>query len=338
MDKILTLILIFVFLTFTSGFQEFHCNFTVIQSENWCWFSKINVIPELPGIFAVQGHPNEKVLRIRVTNSNITVFPKFFIQQFPNLLNLTMVSNNISEFRHLTFLHNNKLLGLNLKSNKIHQLEEETFYGLRKLKVLELCCNKMTKIDKNAFSGVESLEELNIHLNKIEVLHKDTFKTLENLKILNLRGNLLTFVFDDLFSHNPNLKSIDLGINKINGMPQKIFSHLNSLGEIYLEKNDCINKNYHAVHGLFQKKVIGNAHNQYRAIESDLQKCSENFDDDVKTDYMIHKNFEVMEDLKEIKKSLSEIHKKLENLTEIFQVDFFVKKFKDVMTKVLDGI
>jgi hypothetical protein len=86
------------------------------------------------------------------------------------------------------------------------------------------------------------IELLDLRKNKIQIVEEQAFKHLNNLVVIQLHRNQIQSLGAKVFQNNRKLKKIWIFNNKIKMISPETFRHLNQLEFVYLELNDCVDK------------------------------------------------------------------------------------------------
>ena len=134
------------------------------------------------------------ILVLDLSSNNLTDTSELQLDQFANLVNLTLDGNPLVSFNTPIFskLHNLQYLSLS-RMPKLTYLSKTTFVGLTTLTELKLCNNsQLSFIHKELFIPVSHASIIDLSFNNITSLYKESFQDNSQLQALSLMGNKLT--------------------------------------------------------------------------------------------------------------------------------------------------
>jgi len=230
------------FMNFVETPLELNCEYSYTANEYGCTLNDIMVTHRSRNLVIVgqhlEGHSDDDVEVITITNSNTPfIIPQFF-DVFPNLNEMIIIQSNLQS---LEFPENAELVWLALSGNNISRIEDGTFEHLNQLLYLDMQQNGIEEIGENAFAGLEHLATLALLMNHISVLHPRVLHPLTSLSVFDIFGNELSSIGAETFEMNANLDQIFLDFNRINGISREFLANTDRLNILNLMGNSCVN-------------------------------------------------------------------------------------------------
>ncbi|KAG5668404.1 hypothetical protein PVAND_016344 [Polypedilum vanderplanki] len=110
------------------------------------------------------------------------------------------------------------------------------FYSTSSFYILHYMPHGLSKIFPNLIAIL-------INYSQMKEIHQKDLEQYEKLKYIQIWGNDIEYLEKDLFKYNTELEYISFGgNNKINQIYPTIFDHLSKLQQLYLSRNQCIQK------------------------------------------------------------------------------------------------
>lgn len=177
------------------------------------------------------------VVRLTVQSSNLKEIKKFDLQQFENLKKLNLNDNELQNLPEDLFEFTPKLEKISFACNQIENISEKVFDNLSNLKEINLSHNKLDNLHENLFKFTTKLEIIKINNNKIKNVHKNAFKNLSHIKFLILHTNELQNLPATLFQFNTKMKMVNFSNNQIENLSGDLFKNTPNLEEFSFMNN-----------------------------------------------------------------------------------------------------
>ncbi|XP_058121217.1 follicle-stimulating hormone receptor [Anopheles ziemanni] len=195
------------------------------------------------GLDAVPVDLPSELVKLDLSNNNITHLPNKSFDTLPNLEELILSHNKLDQIYSEAFfgLSNLKkialqncglarvpmealrrvrtVISLQLDNNLIADMENVTFRGLHLLKSLRLEGNLLQRVPTEALIGLRSLEALNLGNNLLTIIKERDFPVLDNLYMLILRRNQITEITSGALTNLTRLKVLDVDDNSLSSVP-----------------------------------------------------------------------------------------------------------------------
>lgn len=220
------------------------CNFTFTECVNFtnnahtdcftCQIQNANIGDEMIN-FDLSNNPktDNDVVRLEVTSSSISYFPKNLFQIFTKL----------------TFLYINTNEGFT-------RLKADYFKNGEMLNQFWVWDTDLTDVPGNVFAQAPNLQVIGLQSNEIKAYHKNSFAGLFKLEVLYLHSNLVKTLDKDTFKDNIKLRFISLASNRIKTLSFSVFAHLNLLNNLILSKNACIDQTFDSISGRLERQLM----------------------------------------------------------------------------------
>lgn len=169
--------------------------------------------------------------------------------------------NDSVESIDLSFYHNRRNLAINFLpvdvatvfpnliiydaiGCSIQQITKENFKHRTKLQSLVLLNSGINRINENSFDDLVNLQEINLYKNNIEVLPANIFRNLRELVSIEIGRNQIRMINDQHFRNNRKLEWLSITDCKLIIISPTMVDGINSLKNVNLIGNICIDKNY----------------------------------------------------------------------------------------------
>lgn len=159
------------------------------------------------------------ILKLTVSDGNISTLPSDISEFFPNLYHLIVVKCQLKTLRRMNFVGMEMVKYLNLQQNLIFSLPDDVFEDLLNLRKIDLSDNLIVHLpsslcvsmyfltvftandnfielfDSDMFQYNRKLEEVHLWQNKVKAIRFDARK-MRSLTVFDVRGNVC---IDELF-------------------------------------------------------------------------------------------------------------------------------------------
>ncbi|KAJ8949801.1 hypothetical protein NQ318_000499 [Aromia moschata] len=209
-----------------------------------------------------------KVSLIQVVNETVPILRRDAIHSLPNLVDIILEKDYITDIEPGAFYNLTKLYLLKIKFNNIRTIREGIFNGLT---LTELCLtdNNIEIINPNAFDDMPKLSILFLNENKVAVLNfeNNLITTVPYRGLRNVKGEHTV----------DNVKvgtNVQLNGNKIRKIEDGAFEGLETLGWLFLHKNEIEEISEESLGTLRSVEWIRLDNNNLKCVPGKLVKIS----------------------------------------------------------------
>ncbi|XP_041468022.1 insulin-like growth factor-binding protein complex acid labile subunit [Lytechinus variegatus] len=221
---------------------------------------------------------NPALRNLNLSNNRfLTLHPRFFSGNLPNISVVDVSFNKISDYSPDTFNNIPSVKELYLIAEQ-NQYLPRVFSQMKNLITLDISHTRTEWTSLDQFTETSSLQDLRMCYNNLHhydlfeenMTQSSLFEGLVSLKKLNLRGNDLNGLDPGVFTPLIKLYTLDLSLCHIAHLTPGVFQGLTSLKNLYLSENVIITTSAGIFKGLDYLTTLFFRNSRLQIIDKDL--------------------------------------------------------------------
>lgn len=212
-------------------------------------------ISSLPPAAFGDGDINGRLLRLHISNGNLTTFNFDSLHTLRRLRTLDLHGNQVKELKRNQFKGLRDVEVLDISHNNIAKVDSSHLVDLSKMGWCNVSHNELKELTRGAFARNAVLKWLDLSHNQIKRLDSNSFRGMRFMRRLYLSDNIITDVGRGTFDTMKRIGTIDLARNQLKKIDYQMFHELNYVEIVDVSANQVTEIQKLAFKDLFLTRI-----------------------------------------------------------------------------------